>query len=258
MVLPTVISAYKSLATAQKLLNIEKAKQNALDEVEATLKATNLKGMTQEQIIETAQASLKEKKIVLSKEEITTRLTNVGLIKAETNATVADTTAKTAESGIITTLTAKMHALNAAIAANPLIALVTVATLAVSAISIITNKIKANTEAMIENNKANIEEQDAILAQVQANEELYKVYTDTYNKYIQGKVAKEDLSKATDDLTSLLGKEKIAVAELTGDYSALNEEIARVRKEAAQEGLLSAQSKLGSVESNLALKAREG
>ena len=86
MTIPTVISAFSSLANAQKIMNAEKAKQNALDAVEATLRTSNLEGMTKEQIIEEAQTLLKEKKVTLSEAEIATRLENTGLIKAETTA----------------------------------------------------------------------------------------------------------------------------------------------------------------------------
>ena len=257
MAIPTLISAYKSLAAVQKMMNAEKAKQNTLDAMEATLRATNLKGMSEEEIIETAQTMLKEKKVLLSNEEVATRLKNIGVIKAETAAETANTVAKGAETTATIGLKGAIDALTASMAANPLMWIVTAAALLVGAISAITSAIKANTEEVLANSKANIEEQDKKIAEVEANEQLYKTYVDLYNQYEQGKIKKEDLKSATDNLVTLLGKEKIAVAELTGDYSELNAEIAKARRETAQAGLSAAQSKLTSAETSLTTTARK-
>lgn len=106
MAIPGVISAYKSLLTAQQMINAAKAKQNALDAMEATLRTTNLAGLTEEQIIEQAQAILKEKNVTLSEAEIAARLQSIGLLKAETTAQVADTAAKGADAAATGTATA--------------------------------------------------------------------------------------------------------------------------------------------------------
>ena len=120
MAIPGVISAYKSLLTAQQMMNAAKARQNALDEMEATLRATNLAGLTEEQVIKEAQTILKEKNVTLSEAEIAARLQNIGLLKAETAAEVADTAAKGAETVATTGLTGAINALTVSMMANPL------------------------------------------------------------------------------------------------------------------------------------------
>lgn len=97
MAIPGVISAYKSLLTAQQMMNASKAKQIALDEMENTLRATNLAGLTEEQVVQEAQAILKEKGVALSEAEIAARLQNIGLLQTETVAEGADTVAKEAD-----------------------------------------------------------------------------------------------------------------------------------------------------------------
>lgn len=256
MAIPAVLSAITSLTTAQKIMNAEKAKQNALDVMENTLRATNLKGMTEEEIIEQAQVILKEKKVALTETEIATRLRNVGLIKAETGAEVADVAAKQAETVATGELTVAHNALVASLMTNPLMWIVGAAAAIVGAIAAITGAIEAHTNAVKEDNDAVIEAENKNLAQIEENEKLYKSYNDLYNQYKQGKTGKEDLIDATDSLIDLLGKERIEVAKLTGDYDSLNQEIVKARTEATKSGLESAQNKLGSASSNIETESR--
>ncbi len=257
MAIPGVISAYKSLLTAQQMMNAAKARQNALDEMEATLRATNLAGLTEEQVIKEAQTILKEKNVTLSEAEIAARLQNIGLLKAETAAEVADTAAKGAEAVATTGLKGAIDALTVSMMANPLMWIVGAAALVVAGIAAVTGAIAAHAKAVREANDANIEAQNQKIAEIDENEKLYKQYTDLYSQYEKGKASKEDLSKATDDLVELLGKERVEVANLTGDYKTLNEEIIKARKEAAQSGQKAAKSKLTSAEQNVTEKARE-
>ncbi len=251
MAIPGVVSAYNSLTTAQKMMNVEKAKQNALDEIEATLRTTNLTGMTNEQIIKEAQNVLKEKNVSLSEAEIAARLQNIGLLKAETVAETADTAAKNAETVATTGLKGAIDALTASMEANPLMWIVGAAAAIVGSIALITGAIEKHTKAVRDNNNANIEFENKKIAEVENNEKLYKSYTDIYNQYKQGKTGKEELSKASDELIDLLGQERIEVAKLTGGYETLNKEIAETRKKTAEQGLKSASSKLESTKSNI-------
>ena len=257
MTIPTVISAFTSLSNAQKIMNAEKAKQNALDAVEETLRASNLEGMTKEQIVEEAQTLLKEKKVTLSEAEIVARLENTGVIKAETAAEVADTAAKQAETAATGELTIANNALTASLMANPLMWIVGAAALIIGAIAAITGAIDAHTKAIIENNNATIEAENKTLKEIDENEQLYKSYNDLYNQYEQGKIEKEKLNDVTDTLTESLWKERGEVAKLTGDYASLNKEILKARQEAATEGLKSAENKLASASSNVETKSRE-
>ena len=257
MAIPSLVSAYHSLAAAQKIMNAEKAKQNALDTMEATLRQANLADMTKEQVIEEAQAILKEKNVALSEAEIASRLENVGLLKAEAAAETVDIAAKEGETVATTQLTVAHNALVASLMTNPLMWIVGAAAAVIGAISLITSAVSAHTKAVREDNDANIEEQNKKLAEIDANEKLYKQYNDLYSKYEQGAATKEDLAKATEDLVELLGKERVEVANLTGDYETLNKEIAQARRSAAEEGQKAAKSKLTSAESNVESKARE-
>ena len=258
MLLPGIISAYKSLMTVQKAMNAEKAKEQLIEIAIAPLKEANLAGMTKEQVVEEAQVVLKKKNVDLTKEEVTTLLQRVGLLKVQTAEEIADVGAKTAETAATFSLKKAVDALTASMAANPLMWIVGAATAVVGAISLITSAMAKHAETVKKVNDANIEQQNQKLAEIEANEKLYKQYTDIYSKYEQGKASKDDLSKATDDLTELLGKERTEVIKLTGDYATLNEEINKVRQTKNQEARLAAASKLGSTKLNLTEKAREG
>ena len=257
MTIPAVISAYTSLANAQKIMNVEKAKQNALDSVEATLRTANLEAMSQEQIIQTAQNVLKENNITLSEAEVATRLQNIGLLKTETAASAADTVAKEAETVATTKLTVAHNALVASLMANPLMWIVGIAAAVVGSIAAITGAINAHTKAVKENNSAVIESENENLAQIEKNEELYKSYNDLYSQYKQGKIEKDGLGEATNNLIELLGKERVEVAKLTGDYESLNNEIIQARKDAMDSALKSANNKLASAGSNVETEARK-
>lgn len=257
MAIPGVISAYKSLLTAQQMMNAAKARQNALDEMEATLRATNLAGLTEEQVIKEAQTILKEKNVTLSEAEIAARLQNIGLLKAETAAEVADTAAKGAETVATTGLTGAINALTVSMMANPLMWIVGAATLVVGALAAITGAVAAHTEAVIKNNNATIEAENKTLEEIDKNEQLYKSYNDLYHQYEQGKIKKESLKDVTDNLIELLGKERVEVAKLTGDYASLNDEIVKARKEATEKAIESANNKLASASSNVETKSRK-
>ena len=258
MAIPGVISAYKSLLTAQQMMNAAKARQNALDEMEATLRATNLAGLTEEQVIKEAQTILKEKNVTLSEAEIAARLKNIGLLKAETTAEVADAAAKGAEAAAATGLKGAIDALTVSMMANPLMWIVGAAAVVVGAFAAITGAVAAHTKAVIENNKAVIDQENKTLSEIEENEKLYKSYNDLYNQYEQGKIKKENLKDVTDELIDLLGKERVEVANLTGDYASLNAEIVKARKEATEKALNSANNKLASAGSNVETKSREG
>ena len=120
MAVPLVISAYKNLAAAQKIINIEIEKENALNVVKTSLRNADIANMTREQIIEEAQIILKEKNVTLSNAEVATKLEKIGLLKAEIAAETADVAAKEAENVATTELTLKQNALNASLMANPL------------------------------------------------------------------------------------------------------------------------------------------
>lgn len=109
-----------------------------------------------------------------------------------------------------------------------------------------------------ENNDAMIESANKTQKEVDADNKLYESYTKLYDAYEDGSATKEDLAKETDNLVKLLGKERVEVAKLTGDYESLNNEILQAQQAAAQKGLDSARSELTAATSNVENKAKEG
>ena len=232
-IIPTIISIYTQLKNVQTAMNLVKERNNALEVIALALTKENIKGKTEEQIIDEYIKRAKEQNLTVSRNEATQIAINTGLIRSETNAKIAGAAAsKTATSAI--------NRLTAAMKANPLFLGLMAIYAVVSIISAVTSAIEQQKEATIEANEATIKREQQIQQEKEANIKLYNSYLDTYAAYKEGTKTKEDMKSVTAELTELLGGESIAVANLTGNYEDLTDKILEARKAEAQEKYKSA------------------
>lgn len=232
-IIPTIISVYTQLKNVQTAINLVKERNNALEVIALALTKENIKGKTEEQIIDEYIKRVKEQNLMVSRNEATQIAINTGLIKSETNAKIAGAAASK-------TATSATNGLTAAMKANPLFWGLMAISAVIGIISAITSAIEQQKEATIEANDATIQREEQIQQEKEANIKLYNSYLDTYAAYKEGTKTKEDMKSVTAELTELLGGEAIAVANLTGNYDNLTDKILEARKAEAQEKYKSA------------------
>lgn len=232
-IIPTIISVYTQLKNVQTAINLVKERNNALEVIALALTKENIKGKTEEQIIDEYIKRVKEQNLMISRNEATQIAINTGLIKSETNAKIAGAAASKAA-------TSATNGLTSAMKANPLFWGLMAISAVIGIISAVTSAIEQQKEATIEANEATIQREEQIQQEKEANIKLYNSYLDTYAAYKEGTKTKEDMKSVTTELTELLGGESIAVANLTGNYEDLTDKILEARKAEAQEKYKSA------------------
>ena len=232
-IIPTIISVYTQLKNVQTAINLVKERNNALEVIALALTKENIKGKTEEQIIDEYIKRAKEQNLMVSRNEATQIAINTGLIKSETNAKIAGTAASK-------TATSATNRLTAAMKKNPLFWGLMAISAVIGIISGVTSAIEQQKEATIEANEATIQREEQVQQEKEANIKLYNSYLDTYAAYKEGTKTKEDMKSVTAELTELLGGEAIAVANLTGNYEDLTDKILEARKAEAQEKYKSA------------------
>ena len=132
--------------------------------------------------------------------------------------------------------------------ANPLVALVAVIGLAVGAFAIFSAAAKKSREAQKAMNEEAYKAAVAEREEAQERKNNADSFIELYNQYKEGAKSKDDLAKATDSLTKLLGKEDIEVAKLTGNYDNLIEKIKEARKEALNDEIQGLENEQASAE----------
>lgn len=123
-------------------------------------------------------------------------------------------------------------------ALGPIMLIVSVASLVISAISGIA---KAAKEAKEERLAAAKEVYNATKEEIEANESLIDSYKELLVTYEETGEGKQALNEAALEMAEALGIEGAAIANLTGDYSALNAEIEKTNTQRAQQTLNNAQ-----------------
>ena len=179
-------------------------------------------------------------------------------LKIKTAATKAAKIAEDAETGSVVKATIAQKAWNAAMNANPVILLVTALITLASVAGIVSKAIAAANQKLKEQNDKIIENANKTQEEIDANEKLYQTWFKIYDQYEHGKKTKEEMASATEELTELLGEERVTVAKLTGDYKTLNNEIRQAHLESAKSGLKSAQEEESAAKSNLMQAAYKG
>ena len=265
MTIPMLISSFNGLKTAlgatstvMEVMNTTKAAGNALDKAGLATDALKL-GAAQKRDVELTKQLVLEQ--ILNREHEKGNLLgiqSVAGLSAETAAELLKTGATAAETKAVEAATVAQNAYNASLLANPITWVILALAGAVAIIGGVTAAISAQNEKIREANDLAIEQANAKQAKIDANEELYTSYLNVYDAYKNNMASKEDMEKVTDDLVEILGKEKVEVAKLTGNYAELTEEILRAQKAAAEEGLRTAETEREKTGANMMSKAIEG
>ena len=245
MKLTKAIQAYSTIQSASILKTglevAAKAKLNGataeeiIMKTKETLVAQGRKRVTDEQVA----AILVEEKVLKKKQVDNTRV-----ILTE------ELMQKVQKKGTATTL-----ANAAAWWAHPIIAIAAATALvAVAAgFAAVSAAMERNTEVQMENNSATIETEKENQKEIKSILEKYNSYHNLYLKYKEGKVANEEMAKASEDLIDVLGRESVVVKTLRGDYESLHEEMLKARQEEADKLVKSAGKRFVSASSNLRL-----
>ena len=93
---------------------------------------------------------------------------------------------------------------------------------------------EAAIKARQEEQKAFEEAHEAKRKEIKETQDLIQSYIDLYAKYKDGNAEKSVMVEKTNKLVDILGEERIAVANLTGDYESLNKEMREHQKNQIQ------------------------
>ena len=239
MVLPGAISAFKTLKSMQDSYAASKAASIAAAEAETAAIAENVAAQeaeagatalsTEAEIADTAATTAST---VAETADAAASTAGAAAEGADAAATTADTVAKGANAVATGVATAAQAAFNAVCMMNPIVLLIGALTLAVGAFAIFSAASKKSREAQKEMNEEAYKTAVAEKEEAQERKNNADSFLELYKQYQQGAKSKEDLAKATDSLTKLLGKEDIEIAKLTGNYDNLIEKIKEARKQA--------------------------
>lgn len=255
MILPGAISAFKTLKTMQdsyaasKAASIAAAKAEAEAMQENTLAkeaaASATATSTEAEVADTAATAAST---VAETADAAASTAGAAAEGADAVATTADTTAKGANAVATGIATAAQAAFNAVCMINPVVLLIAGLTAAVGAFAIFSAAAKKSREAQKEMNEETYKNAVAEKEEAQERKNNADAFLELYKQYQNGTKSKEDLAKATDSLTKLLGKEDIEVAKLTGNYDNLIEKIKAARKEALSNEINSLETEKSSAE----------
>ena len=122
---------------------------------------------------------------------------------------------------------------------NPYVLAVAAVVALTAAIAVLIYKENQRREQLI---KTRMEEQAAfeerhkqVREEIQEQQDLAQSYIDLYSKYKEGNAEKSAMIEKTNSLIDILGEERVAVAQLTGDYESLNAEMLEYQKNQIQE-----------------------
>lgn len=176
---------------------------------------------------------------------------------ADAVSTTADGVAKGFLGKMAAAAAPKVAAFGATVQAalGPIMLIVGIASLAISAISGIAKAVK---EAKEEEIAAAKETYAAIKEGIEANEDLIDSYREVLATYEETGEGKEALNEAALKMAEALGIEGAAVANLTGDYTALNEALANSERGQVERALNEAQNAKSAYADSFIGAMREG
>ena len=249
MTLPMLISSFKSLSevmgvqtTLMEVINALHMKSNVLKTTGLVLNKQELASLTAEVVITDKAAFAQALKnhndraaVKCLTAESSAILSKIGLTRQEK---IAVMQAKVAQ-----------DAWNSSLLANPYIKVIAALAGLVAIIGAVISANEKHIEQQNELAKQSIDEQNKIQSEIDANTELYNSYMKTFDAYKQGKATKEEMKTVTDQLCEKYNLERAIVANLTGDYQKLTEEIIKTQKVKIQEGLKSATNEKANAES---------
>ena len=200
--------------------------------VEKILRETEVLGLNITALNEQTKAEVKEylaKQGItrLSDKQITAITASIVAKNAETAATEANSTAQEVNNAL------KLTAIGIAGALVVALAAVAVAYLAIKDAEL--KRAEAARQARQEEQKAYEERHKQAQQEIQDQQDLAEAQIDLYSKYKQGNAEKSALIEKTADLKDALGEERLAVAQLTGDYESLNAEMLEYQRNKIQE-----------------------
>ena len=235
MTLPMTISAFTKLKAVQDAYVVSQAKTAAMNSLLAETEGIKL--AANEAGLFTLELEMKgqKQKVLLTEAEIKS-IKGLTVAETEENGVKtlsiigdgAEIASKTLLSKVITGLIAKTKALNAAILANPFLA---IGTAIVGSIALIVNAYKKYNKQQLEAAEATLEENKKKQEEIKINQELAKSYDEIYKKYQEGKASREEVGKVVDQLAEKYHLEGIELAKLTGNYEDLTNQIKEARKE---------------------------
>ena len=180
MALPGVISAYKKLKTVQDAITASKSVKVAATEAEAaasqavaTAEGEVAAAETAETTANAAQTAVEEKEVAVKTENVIATEAVAGAETTGIVATTGSTVAKGAETVATEGATKAQWSLNAALMANPIIAVATAILAGVAAIAALSAASKKATENLIKLEEEEYKEADAAQQELAQQENLY-------------------------------------------------------------------------------------
>ena len=214
--LPTLITVYKNLKALSASYQVSKMKELALEELAQGAKVKNVAGTEAEILVENLYNKSKATGNILTKDEIKNKLIEIGVIQGETAA--------------INGATVAQNAFNASIWANPLTWVLALLAAAVAGFSAYATHAKKAKEEQKKWNEETIAKNQAEQEELNNHKQLYESYLSIYQAYKDGSASKEEMARVTNDLIDILGKERVEIANLTGDYEGLANQIIKTSK----------------------------
>lgn len=220
-------SAFKTAAIEATMLGDSLKQVTSSDFIANTQTMTSvLAGLSQKQMVsvlstEAMQTAFKN----LNREEQIKILTDAGLSSSTadvTAATITSTIAQKAATGSTITLSSALKGLWATMAANPIGALLTVATTVFSILSFTINKAKSESDEYIQTVKQNAESASSLTKEIS---DLTTKYMDLSDAVKTDNSAKETLISTQNELLSKLGLEGQSIDDLIDKYGSLTEAI---------------------------------
>lgn len=249
-VLPNLISGFTKLSEVYRNVAATGAGLNPVMAVSNAIKQKSILLLQKETLGQVTLTKAQQAGLAVIVHKIEKEMEEAGAVTIETAAEKLQNLAK--EKGIILTdkqakgmaaaialksgditvtnlLTAAQWALNEAMAANPVLFVITVIASLIAVIAAVTKAIDKWHEKQIEKAKANLEEIKTTQSQIKANEELYDSYIKLNEEYKETGENEKELYDKSLELIDAYGLESARILALAGDYDALSQAIEKAK-----------------------------
>ena len=248
----SLLPALKAIGKVVAENAIQRTITNKLTGTSITLEQILTKEVTKEKIEQALLTKRLEEAAIAEGVESTA-------LSAETRAHIAAGAAKDAHTISTITLTGAINKLKLAILSMPVAAAVAGMALLIGTLGTAITQIAIEAQERQEvarqtrlaEHNAFIEAREEKLQEINDNRELAESYLDLYALYEKGLTTKEALAEKTAGLEEILGRERVAVANLTGDYKSLNDELRQYNINKVQEQINQNNNNVNEAESHL-------
>ena len=237
--LPMLITAY------QRLNSVLKIKQS-IQAIGVAFNKKKVAAMAEEKVLTTALT-------LAHNQNKLTNISNIASLTKEQKAHLLNTTAMKAE----LVVTKEQIVANQMLQASLGVVAIALAAAAVVALGLSQHMEKVRQDT-IETNKTIIEQTKASQQQVDANEQLYKSFSELKTKYQQGLATKEQLYTASQELADAYNLQGAAIANLTGLYEDFSAAAKEAREQQLKSQIQTNKNQISASTQNMIQQARKG